>query len=143
MIANNKLVLIVDDDDKLVKMLGFLFLAKGFIVQSAENGIDSLEKLKTNRPDVIILDIMMPEMDGREFMKEIKADALMKEVPVVVLTAIGSDGSKNQLLSLGAYDYFEKPFKSSELVSKTIEAIEENQVININEVKSKFNDANI
>lgn len=132
MSANEKLVLIVDDDDKLVKMLQFLFVAKGFKVQSAENGIDALEKLKTNMPDVIILDIMMPEMDGREFLKEIKADALMKEVPVVVLTAIGFDGSKPQLLSLGAYAYFEKPFKSAELVSKTIEAIEENQVININ-----------
>ena len=124
--AHEKLVLIVDDDDKLVKMLEFLFLAKGFIVQSAENGIDALEKLKTNMPDVIILDVMMPKMDGPEFLKEIKADALMKEVPVIVLSALGFDRSKPHLLSLGAYAYLEKPFKSSELVNKTIEAIEEN-----------------
>lgn len=134
MIANNKQVLIVDDDDKFTKMLQFLFVAKGFVVKIAENGIDALEKLKENIPDVIILDIMMPEMDGFEFIKKIKTDALMKEVPVVVLTALRFNESKTQLLSLSAYDLFEKPFKSSELVNRVIEAIEENKIKNINEV---------
>ena len=138
MIANDKLVLIVDDDDKLTKMLQFLFVTKGFMVKLAENGIDALEKLKQNMPDVIILDIMMPEMDGFEFMKEIKTDALMKEVPIVVLTAARFDKSDSQLLSLDAYDYFEKPFKSSELLNRVIEAIEENQVMNINGAQSKL-----
>ena len=134
MIANDKLVLIVDDDDKLTKMLQFLFVTKGFVVKSAKNGIDALEKLKENIPDVIILDIMMPKMDGFEFIKKIKTDTLMKEVPVVVLTAVRFNESKTQLLSLSAYDLFEKPFKSSELVNREFEAIEENKIKNINEV---------
>jgi len=138
MADDDKLVLIVDDDDKLTKMLQFLFVTKGFTVKSAENGIEALEMLKKNMPDAIILDIMMPEMDGCKFMEKIKADALMKEVPVVVLTAVKSDGNKKQLLSLGAYDYFEKPFKSSELLNRVIKAIEENQVMNINEAQSKL-----
>ena len=138
MAYDDKLVLIVDDDNKFTKMLQFLFETKGFTVKSAENGIDALEMLKKSMPDAIILDIMMPEMDGCELMKEIKADALMKEVPVVVLTAVKSDESKNELLSLGAYDYFEKPFNSTELMDRVIKAIEENQVMNINEAQSKL-----
>ena len=138
MLYDDKLVLIVDDDDKLTKMLQFLFKTKGFTVKSAENGMEALEMLKKNIPDVIILDIMMPKMDGCEFMKEIKADPLMKEVPVVVLTAVKSDEDKNQFLSLGAHDYFEKPFKSSELLNRVVKAIEENQTMNINEAQSKL-----
>ena len=127
MANNEKLLLIVDDDEKVVKMLEFLLSAKGFVVKSAINGLEAFEMLKEKKPDVILLDILMPEMDGFEFMRKIKADHLMKEVPVIVLTAVGYDGSKSQLLSLGASDYFEKPFKSGELVNSVVKAIEEKQ----------------
>ena len=127
MADDKKFVLLVDDDEKVVKMLEFLLSSKGFMVKSAINGADALEKLKGKKPDVIILDILMPEMDGLDFMRKIKADHLMKEVPVIVLTAVGFDGSKSQFISLGVYDYFEKPFKSAALVNSVVKVIEEKQ----------------
>ena len=127
MADDKKFVLLVDDDEKVVKMLEFLLSAKGFMVKSAINGVDALEKLKGKKPDVIILDILMPEMDGLDFMRKIKADHLMKEVPVIVLTAVGFDGSKSQFISLGVSDYFEKPFKSAALVNSVVKVIEEKQ----------------
>ncbi|MDT8317755.1 MAG: response regulator [bacterium] len=128
MLENNRLVMIVDDDLNFAKMLQFLFTTKGFAVKSAINGVDALEMLKKNKPAAIILDILMPQMDGIEFMKKIKTDPLTKEVPVVVLSAAGSGESKKELLSLGACDYFDKPFKSEALVRRVAEAIEESKL---------------
>jgi len=117
-------VLLVDDDKHLMKLLTFLFVGNGFDVESAGNGIEALEVLKSKTPDVIILDLMMPGMDGYEFLTRIKKDGLLRDIQVIVLSALSSSTTKGKVLSLGAYDYFEKPFKSSVLVRKAIEAIE-------------------
>ena len=117
-------ILLVDDDGHLTKMLTFLFIANGFKLVSAQNGLDGLEVLKKIKPEAIILDIMMPVMNGFEFLKQIKEDAALKNLPVIVLSALPSINNQEKVLSLGAYDYFVKPFKSSELIKKTIEAIE-------------------
>lgn len=117
-------ILLVDDNSHLTKMLGFLFMANGFKVEIAQNGLDALEVLKRMKPAAIILDIMMPVMNGFEFMKEIKEDTALKEIPVIVLSALPSINNQEKVLSMGAYDYILKPFKSSELIKKTIEAIE-------------------
>ena len=119
-----KTVLIIDDDEKLSKMLGFLFMAKSFKVESADGGNAALEKLKTLKPDIIILDLMMPGMDGFEVCRVIKDTPALKETPVIVLSALPSSKNREKVSELGAYDYFEKPFKSSDLVAKAIEAIE-------------------
>jgi len=119
-----KTVLIVDDDDKLSKMLGFLFMAKGFKAEYARNGGDALDKLKGIKPGVIILDIMMPGMDGYEVCRKIKEDPATKDIPIIALSALSETQGKEDMISLGAYYYFEKPFKSSDLVEKAIEALE-------------------
>ena len=122
-----KNVLLVDDDKNLRKMLIFLFMSKGIKVEVSENGLDALEFLKRTTPDVIILDLMMPVMDGFEFLNAIKKDALLSELPVIVLSALPSSKNREKALSMGIYDYFDKPFKSSELANRTLEAIEKSK----------------
>jgi len=117
-------ILLVDDDGHLAKMLTFLFMAKGFNLENAQNGLDALEVLKRIKPEAIILDIMMPVMNGFEFLKQIKEDNTLKDLPVIVLSALPPVDNQEKALSLGAYDYIVKPFKSSELIKKTMEAIE-------------------
>jgi len=121
--SEKKTVLIVDDDKHLMKLLTFLFVGNGFIVKSAENGLAALDVLNKCTPDAIILDLMMPGMDGYEFLSRIKEDYRLKDIKVIVLSALTESAAKEKVLSMGAYDYFEKPFKSTVLVKKTVEAI--------------------
>jgi len=121
-----KIILIIDDDEKLSKMLGFLFTAKGFKVEYAKSGDESFAILKRVRPDVIILDIMMPGMDGFEVCRKFKETEEVKDVPIIMLSALPSSQNKEKSLELGAYFYFEKPFKSLDLVAKAVEALELN-----------------
>ena len=119
-----KTVLIIDDDEKLSKMLAFLFMAKGFKVESANSGSAAFEVLERIKPSVLILDVMVPGMDGFEVCEKVKDDPSLKGIPVIILSALSSDKNREKSISLGAYAYFEKPFKSAELVSKAVEAIE-------------------
>ena len=121
-----KIVLIVDDDEKLSKMLAFLFMAKGFKVESANSGPAAFEVLERIKPSIVILDIMMPGMDGFEVCEKVKGDPILKDIPVIILSALSSEENREKSVSLGAYAYFEKPFKSAELVSRAVEAIEDN-----------------
>ena len=105
-------------------MLTFLFMANGFKLEIAKNGIDGLEALKRIKPEAVILDNMMPVMNGFEFLGKIKEVASLIDIPVIVLSALPSTDNQEKALSLGAYDYMVKPFKSSELIQKTLEAIE-------------------
>ncbi len=121
----DKTILIVEDDESQTNLLRSLFLAKRFSVDFASNGIVALEILKEKISHAIILDIMMPKMDGYTFLEKIKENALLKNVPAIVLSALPSSENRRKALSLGAYDYVEKPFAPSMLTNKTIEAIKE------------------
>ena len=121
-----KIVLIIDDDEKLSKMLAFLFMAKGFKVEFAKSGPEAFAILERIKPSIMILDIMMPDMDGFEVCEKVKGDPILRDIPVIILSALSSDQNREKSISLGAYAYFEKPFKSTELVSKAVEAIEDN-----------------
>lgn len=121
---SDKIILTVDDDENTRKMLSFLFVAKGFKVISAKDGIDAFEILKLTKPDVIILDIMMPGMGGFELCKRIKADNNLKEIPIIVLTALASSEDRERAFSLGVYDYLEKPFRPHDLVRKITEVLD-------------------
>ncbi len=133
---SDKTVLVVDDNKHLSKMLTFLFMAKSYKVEIAENGAEALEVLKRMTPDVITLDLMMPVMDGFEFLEKIKENHILENVPIIVLSAIASSKARERVLSMGAYDYLEKPFTSSELVNKSIEAIESVKETTINKISN-------
>lgn len=120
---NGKKILVIDDDDKIRKMLTFLFLAKGFDVGSAENGLEALKVAEELLPDVIIVDLMMPVMDGFEFCKRVREKALLKGTPLIVLSALTAAEYREKIGPLDVYACIEKPFRSADIVQKAEEAV--------------------
>lgn len=119
-----KKILIIDDDLRMDRMLTFLFESQGFAVKFCETGRNAIELLQEYRPDLILLDLLMPEMDGFEVCEKIKKDSLLKNIPIIVLSALPYLAHKERAFSLGAVDYIEKPFVSIKLVNKVKEVIE-------------------
>ncbi len=113
MSVNKPLVLVVDDDHKILRLLRIELTAQGFQVIMAERGEDALQLVERQRPDMVVLDIIMPGMDGLDVLKRIRETS---GVPVILLTAKGTDSDKIQGLELGADDYLTKPFSMRELV---------------------------
>jgi len=108
-------VLIIDDDEKLRKLLGEYLKDHGFHSTCIADGADVLRVLSTDRPDLVILDIMLPGKDGLEVLKEIRKD---HGLPVIMLTARGDDTDRIVGLELGADDYLPKPFNPRELLAR-------------------------
>ena len=121
----HKKILIIDDDLRLDKMLVLMFEGHGLATEFAASGSHALEILTQFRPDAIILDLMMPGMDGFEVCERIKKDTALKDIPVIVLTALPADVHKERALSLGACAYIEKPFVSAKLLDKIKEVMGE------------------
>ncbi len=117
-------ILVVDDDEKLQKMLTFFLTKKGFKVMHAEDGFAAIKILETLRPDLILLDLAMPNMDGFELCKRIKEDAVWGEIPLIVLSALSALDNRERTLSLGVTDYFEKPFVASELMDRVAKLLD-------------------
>lgn len=118
--AEAKTVLVVEDKASLTQMLQFLFLSKGLSVQIAYNGKEALEKAGTLIPSLILLDIMMPEMDGFEVLEKLKKEPATSHIPVIMLTARKSREDIQKARDLGAVEYITKPFKAVEVVDKVL-----------------------
>ena len=108
-------VLVVDDDINIVKLIKLYLEKEGYAVVTAHNGRDAIELFKHENPSIMILDIMMPEMDGNQVCREIRKTS---DVPIIMLTAKGETFDKVLSLELGADDYMVKPFESKELVAR-------------------------
>jgi DNA-binding response OmpR family regulator len=115
-------ILVCDDDDLLVELLRFKLEQRGYTVVCAENGKSGLELVKSQMPDLIVLDAMMPVMSGFEFLSALKSDIDTCDVPVLMLTARRQEKDILAGLKLGARDYLIKPFIPEELLVR-IEAI--------------------
>jgi len=120
MTASNKTVLVVEDKVSLTQMLQFLFLSKGLDVEIAYDGIEAMEKINTLRPDLVLLDIMMPKMDGFEVLKKLKDSPDTAGIPIIMLTARKSKQDMDRARELGAVEYITKPFKAVEVVDKVL-----------------------
>ncbi len=120
MTASNKTVLVVEDKVSLTQMLQFLFLSKGLDVEIAYDGNEAMEKINTLRPDLILLDIMMPKMDGFEVLEKLKDSPDTAGIPVIMLTARKSKQDMDRAKELGAVEYITKPFKAVEVVDKVL-----------------------
>jgi len=118
--AEAKTVLVVEDKASLTQMLQFLFLSKGLSVQIAFNGMEALEKAGSMVPNLILLDIMMPQMDGFEVLEKLKEDPATTAIPVIMLTARKSREDMQRARDLGAVEYITKPFKAVEVVDKVL-----------------------
>ncbi len=112
-------VLVVDDEPRIVKFLTLRLKASGYEVLTACNGWEALEVVQSQEPDLVVLDVVMPGMDGFETLKRVRA---VSAVPVIILSAKGANADKVRGLGLGADDYLAKPFSPDELVAR-IEAI--------------------
>jgi two-component system phosphate regulon response regulator PhoB len=109
-------VLVVDDEPDVVELLEFNLAAAGMEVISALNGAEALTKMRTHQPQLVILDVMMPEMDGLEVCKLMRRDPASADTPVIFLTARAAEIDRILGLELGADDYVTKPFSPRELV---------------------------
>jgi two-component system alkaline phosphatase synthesis response regulator PhoP/two-component system response regulator ResD len=108
-------ILVVDDEKNIVQLARLYLNNEGFRVEAAHDGKQALEKARSIRPDLIVLDIMMPEMDGLTVCKELRKTS---NVPVIILTARGDDIDRIIGLEIGADDYMAKPFNPRELVAR-------------------------
>lgn len=112
-----KKILVVDDEPQLLEMIQMFLEIKGFEVIAANNGPEGLTKATAKKPGLILLDIMMPNMDGLEVLRKLKDDAETKNIPVVMLTGKSESKFMFRTQELGAVDYIIKPFDSKELLA--------------------------
>jgi len=111
-------ILLVDDEPDILEIVGYNLSAEGYQIIKAENGIEAIKKAKKEKPQLIILDVMMPEMDGIEACENIRKIPELKDVVITFLTARGEDYSQVAGFDAGADDYITKPIKPKVLVSK-------------------------
>ena len=111
----DKTILVVDDEPRIIEAVSMNLELEGYQISGAGNGYEALQKLTEELPDLIILDVMMPEMDGFETLRKIRE---VSTVPVIMLTVKGEEIDKVKGLDLGADDYMTKPFSPKELVSR-------------------------
>jgi two-component system phosphate regulon response regulator PhoB len=109
-------ILIVDDHQDVIDLVRYNLTKAGFAVSECYDGLEALRAAQTNRPDLIILDLMLPEMDGVDVFKNLKSEKETQDIPVIMLTARGAEDERIQGLELGADDYLGKPFSPKELV---------------------------
>jgi DNA-binding response OmpR family regulator len=111
-------VLICDDDELLLDLLEYKLNARGYRVTRALDGEEAMAKLGENRPDILVLDAMMPRLDGFEVLRRIKEDESLTRLPVLMLTARKQERDIVSALELGASDYLVKPFNPDELLAR-------------------------
>lgn len=115
---DKKKILVVDDDADLVKMLKLRIESEGFEFASAEDGEDMLKLVKTYKPDLIILDIMLPNIDGYTALREMRKDDEFKDIPVIILTAKEKKAVGDLFALEKVSGFIEKPFETGDLLKK-------------------------
>lgn len=138
-IFRNKTILVVDDEERMARFIRLNLEHDGFQVVESHRGMDAMNELRTKMPDVVLLDVMMPDIDGFEVLQLIRES---HTVPVIMLTAKGEEDDRVKGLEMGADDYITKPFSPRELVSRVravlrrtepANATSEGGVINVDE----------
>ncbi len=111
-------VLVVEDDPTILQLLEVNFEMEGFTVLRAEDGLVGLDVARSKRPDVIVSDVMMPNMSGLEMVQELKADPDTAGIPVILLSAKAQGSDVRQGIEAGADDYVTKPFEPLDLIDR-------------------------
>jgi two-component system KDP operon response regulator KdpE len=124
---SHPLVLIVDDEPRIIRFVQINLEMEGFRVIEAHNGLQALDQVREKMPDIVLLDVMMPEMDGFETLRMIRE---LSTVPVIMLTVRSSEDDKVRGLDLGADDYITKPFSPRLLVSRVRAVLRRFQITN-------------
>ena len=111
-------VLIVDDEPNILLSLQFLMKKSGYEVRTCKNGEEALVEIARAAPDLVLLDVMMPKVDGFSVCQTIRANPEWKDVRIIMLTARGRDVEREKGLALGADDYITKPFSTSDAIAR-------------------------
>ncbi|WP_395947807.1 response regulator transcription factor [Bacillus sp. X1(2014)] len=106
-------ILLVDDERRIIEVLEAYLIREGYVIHSADNGIDALKKVKTVNPDLIILDLMLPDISGEEVCRLVRKES---DVPILMLTAKSAEDDRINGIVMGADDYLTKPFSPREVV---------------------------
>lgn len=124
MTDQKKIILVVEDEDALRMVLKDVLTVEGYEVQEAVNGIEGLEMALRNHPDLILLDILMPKMDGLEMLKNVRADEWGKRVPVIVLTNLSDNEDIAKAVEEDVFEYFVKTdIRIDEVIARIREKI--------------------
>lgn len=118
-----KKILIADDKPEVVELVRVSLEGEDYQIIDASDGKKALEKIRLEKPDLVLLDIVMPKKDGFEVLREIRKDSRIKEISVIMLTARGQKLDKDKGKELGAQDYIVKPFSPSRLLHKIEEIL--------------------
>jgi len=120
-----KRILLVDDEKDLVEMVSFRLTASGYEVTPAYDGEEALDKARKLKPDLIVLDLMLPKIDGYKVCGLLKGDTRYNKIPVIMFTARAQDSDKETGLAMGADAYITKPFEPQALLGKIKELLKE------------------
>jgi chemosensory pili system protein ChpA (sensor histidine kinase/response regulator) len=110
-------VMVVDDSLTVRKITGRLLAREGYQVLTAKDGVDALEQLLDTIPDVLLVDIEMPRMDGFDFTRNVRADARLKGIPIIMITSRTADKHRNYAIEIGVNQYLGKPYQEDELLA--------------------------
>lgn len=134
-------ILVIEDEAHILELLRYNLEAQGYAVILTDNGKRGLEKCREAIPDLVLLDLMLPDMDGIDICKKMKADELLRNIPIIMLTAKSEELDKILGLELGADDYITKPFSVRELLARIKVVLrrskndsEENEIIKIGDI---------
>jgi len=119
-----KKILVVDDDAELVELISFNLKQAGHSVGTASNGVDAIKKARSLEPDLIVLDVMMPELDGFAVCEILRRDSFTATVPILMLTALSSELGRLAGLGSGASEFITKPFSPRVLVQRIEELLQ-------------------
>jgi DNA-binding response OmpR family regulator len=120
-------ILVADDDPVIVRLLQVNFKLEGYEVDTAVHGEEALTKARETSPDLILLDVMMPGVDGWEVCRQLKEDATTRDIPVLFLSARAQEEDRRRGLELGVTDYVTKPFDPGELVALVERCLKDRQ----------------
>ena len=133
-------ILVVDDDEKIVKFLRFNLTGEGWHVLTARDGAEALQIVEKDPPDLILLDIMLPKVDGFEVCRQLRQ---WSQVPIIGLSARGDTADKVKCLDLGADDYITKPFGMGELIARVKAVLRRNKIDDATPTKPCFKCGNL
>ncbi|MBM3287717.1 MAG: response regulator [Candidatus Eisenbacteria bacterium] len=125
---DRKRILVVDDEIYIVHILEFSLTMEGYQVLTAADGEEAMRLIEQERPDLVVLDIMMPKMDGYEVCRRLRQDEQLKGIPVILLSAKGRAVDREVGLQAGADDYITKPFSPRKLLEKIRDLLDRDEL---------------
>lgn len=117
-VADKQTILVVDDEEDLLDLIEYNLKKEGFDVLKAEDGKEGIEMAREHNPNLVLLDIMMPKMDGLEVVERMRDDKQLKHIPIIFLTARGDEKTEVEGLDKGGDDYITKPISTTKLISR-------------------------